>query len=71
MTSSPGSDAVVPCDLRLRDVTLAEGRRATIDIRDGRVAVLHDPGAPLPPAARTIDLGGALVLAAGILIGSA
>ncbi|MFF9549960.1 amidohydrolase [Methylobacterium fujisawaense] len=62
MTSSPGSDAVVPCDLRLRDVTLAEGRRATIDIRDGRVAVLHDPGAPLPPAARTIDLGGALVL---------
>ena len=62
MTSSPGSDTVAPCDLRLRDVTLAEGRRATIDIRDGRVAVLHDPGAPLPPAARTIDLGGALVL---------
>ncbi|MBA9061299.1 cytosine deaminase [Methylobacterium fujisawaense] len=62
MTSSPGSDAVAPCDLRLRDVTLAEGRRATIDIRDGRVAILHDPGAPLPPAARTIDLGGALVL---------
>ncbi|APT33576.1 YahJ [Methylobacterium phyllosphaerae] len=62
MTSSPGSDTVAPCDLRLRDVTLAEGRRATIDIRDGRVAILHDPGAPLPPAARTIDLGGALVL---------
>lgn len=62
MTSSPGSDTVAPCDLRLRDVTLAEGRRATIDIRDGRVAALRDPGAPLPPAARTIDLGGALVL---------
>ncbi|SEH25922.1 cytosine deaminase [Methylobacterium sp. 275MFSha3.1] len=50
------------CDLRLHDAALAEGSRATIDIRGDRVAALRDPGAPLPPAGRTIDLGGALVL---------
>ncbi|WP_457105370.1 amidohydrolase [Methylobacterium sp. P5_C11] len=62
MTSTHEPDAGAPCDLRLSDATLAEGHRTSIDIRDGRVAALRDPGAPLPPAARTIDLGGALVL---------
>ena len=62
MTSIAEPPADAPCDLRLRDAALADGSRATVDIRGDRVAALRDPGAPLPPAGRTIDLGGALVL---------
>ncbi len=62
MASLPEPHAGTPCDLRLRDVTTAGGRRATIDILGDRVAALRDPDAPLPPAGHTIDLGGALVL---------
>jgi cytosine deaminase len=62
MTSIAEPHAGAPCDLRLRDATLADGRRATIDILGDRMAALRDPDAPLPAAGRTIDLGGALVL---------
>ena len=62
MTLTPVPRADAACDLRLRNATTAEGCRTTIDIKAGRVAALWDPDAPLPPAGRTIDLGGALVL---------
>ncbi|WP_287082874.1 amidohydrolase family protein, partial [Methylobacterium sp.] len=62
MTSIAEPPADAPCDLRLSDAALADGSRATVDILGDCVAALRDPGAPLPPAGRTIDLGGALVL---------
>ncbi|MCJ2070916.1 amidohydrolase [Methylobacterium sp. J-030] len=62
MTPRTEPHAGAPCDLRLSDATLADGSRAIVDILGDRVAALRDPGAPRPPAGRTIDLGGALVL---------
>lgn len=62
MTSIAEPRAATSCNLRFHDAALADGSRATIDILGECVAALRDPGAPLPPAGRTIDLGGALVL---------
>jgi cytosine/creatinine deaminase len=62
MTAEPDPLAGAACDLRLRDATLSDGRRVMIDVAAGHVAALRTPDAPLPPARRTLDLAGALVL---------
>ncbi len=49
-------------DLLLRNARLSDGRRVVIGIADGRIALIEEEGAPVPPARESLDLANAVVL---------
>jgi cytosine deaminase len=51
-------------DVELVNVTLPDGRRADVQLRDGRIASIDDHRADISPGPTAIELGGALLLPA-------
>ena len=60
--SGSGSPQAASCALRLLNAVTVDGQTRVIDIEAGCVAALRAPDEILPPAGRTLDLAGALVL---------